>query len=419
MQHKDSGSEINCLKQELGNCLARNGALEKENQELRQEVARLKGQISSLRAHDNERKSMLWKKLQNSTDSTNKEASPEKLEFVKTKEQSPEVEYMSTRADYLELAATKERAAAVLKPPPRPAAFSPSHKEVIETKAPPKQAPLAPPLPPKMLVGTRSLRRVPDVVEMYRSLTRRDAHMDNRTNPMVAPAAAFSKNMIGEIENRSTYLSAIKSDVEKQKEFICFLIKEVESASFGDISDVEVFVKWLDKELSSLVDERAVLKHFPQWPERKADAVREAACNFRDLRNLEAEVSSYEDNPKESSIQALRNMQALQDRQRSVSSTERTRETLRKRYSDFYIPWEWMFDTGLIGQMKLSSLRLAKKYMKRVTRELQLNEGSAKENLLLQGIRFAYRVHQFAGGFNAEAIQAFEEFKVVSLGSHK
>ncbi|KAF5751353.1 protein CHUP1 chloroplastic [Tripterygium wilfordii] len=58
MQQKDSGSEINFLKRELGNCLAKNDALEKENQELRQEVAHLKEQISSLRAHDNERKSM-------------------------------------------------------------------------------------------------------------------------------------------------------------------------------------------------------------------------------------------------------------------------------------------------------------------------------------------------------------------------
>ena len=106
----------------------------------------------------------------------------------------------------------------------------------------------------------------------------------------------------------------IKSDVEKQKEFINFLISEVQSAVFKDISDVEVFVKWLDQELSSLVDERAVLKHFPQWPERKADALREAAFSYRDLKNLEAEVSSFEVNPKESFNSELRRMQALQDR---------------------------------------------------------------------------------------------------------
>lgn len=111
----------------------------------------------------------------------------------------------------------------------------------------------------------------------------------------------------------------IKTDVKKQKEFINFLIKEVESAVFDQISEVEAFVKWLDGELSSLVDERAVLKHFPQWPERKADTLREAACNYRDLKNLEQEVSSFEDNQKESLPQATRKMQALQDRRACIS----------------------------------------------------------------------------------------------------
>ena len=110
------------------------------------------------------------------------------------------------------------------------------------------------------------------------------------------------------------FTEQIKSDVEKQKEFINFLIKEVESSAFNDISDVKAFVKWLDDELSSLVDERAVLKHFPQWPERKADALREAAFNYRDLIILESEVSSFQDNTKEPLIQSLGRMQALQDR---------------------------------------------------------------------------------------------------------
>lgn len=107
----------------------------------------------------------------------------------------------------------------------------------------------------------------------------------------------------------------IKSDVEKQGEFINFLIKAIESAAFREISEVETFVKWLDEELSSLVDERAVLKHFPQWPERKADALREASCTYRELKNLESEVISFADNPpKETPKQALRRIQALQDR---------------------------------------------------------------------------------------------------------
>ena len=106
----------------------------------------------------------------------------------------------------------------------------------------------------------------------------------------------------------------IKSEVQRQREFISFLIKEVESATYADISEVEAFVKWLDGELSSLVDERSVLKHFPLWPEQKTDALREASCNYRNLKSLESEVSSFENNPKEPLAQALKKMQALQDR---------------------------------------------------------------------------------------------------------
>lgn len=37
--------------------------------------------------------------------------------------------------------------------------------------------------------------------------------------------------------------------------------------------------------------------------------------------------------------------------ERSVSSAERTRESASKKYRDFQIPWEWMLDSGLMGQV--------------------------------------------------------------------
>ncbi|GLU02555.1 hypothetical protein SLE2022_198010 [Rubroshorea leprosula] len=413
MPLEDGESETTILKRELEASLAKNDSLEKENGELRQEVSRLKAQISSLKAHDNERKSMLWKKLQNSIDSCDvMDTSQQKAsDVVKLPERKS--------SDFQEFAAKKERPLIEPKPPPRLAAvIFPSPKEVNgnKIKAPSAPAPPPPPLPSKLLAGSRSVRRTPEVVQLYRSLMRKDAQIENRTNPATTPTVAFNRNMIGEIENRSSYVSAIKSDVEKQKEFINSLIKEVESVNCNEISDVEVFVKWLDRELSSLVDERAVLKHFPQWPERKADALREAAFSYRELRNLESEVSSFVANPKESLTQSLKRMQTLQDRlEQSVSKIERIRESTSKRYRDFHIPSEWMLDTGIIGQLKFSSLRLAKEYMKRITKELNSNECSQEENLLLQGVRFAYRIHQFAGGFDAEAIRAFEELKRVCM----
>ncbi|CAL0307737.1 unnamed protein product [Lupinus luteus] len=409
MLHEENESEITYLKKKLEVQMGRNELLEKENQELRQEVSHLRSQIISLRAQNIERKSTMWNKIQKSIDENNQDAQQHKTTIQVV---------MSEKSSENENVHTNERSTIVPSPPPRPAPtpLIHSHKNEKGVKVQSMIAAAPPPVPPKSSVRVKAVRRVPEVIELYRSLTRKDGNMENRMHLNGIPAVAFTRNMIEEIENRSTYLSAIKSEVQSQGKFISYLIKELESASFQEVSEVEAFVKWLDGELSSLVDERSVLKHFPQWPEQKVDALREAACNYRDLRNLESEVSSYEDNPKEPLAQTLKRIQAMQDRlERSISSKERTRESTSKRYRNFQIPWEWMLDTGLIGQMKLSSLRLAREFMKRITKELECYEALQEDNLLVQGVKFAFRVHQFAGGFDVETIQAFQGLK--NIGS--
>jgi hypothetical protein len=58
------------------------------------------------------------------------------------------------------------------------------------------------------------------------------------------------------------------------------------------------------------VDERAVLKHF-EWPEQKADALREAAFGYCDLKKLEGEAASFRDDARQPCAAALKKMQAL------------------------------------------------------------------------------------------------------------
>lgn len=60
-------------------------------------------------------------------------------------------------------------------------------------------------------------------------------------------------------------------------------------------------------------DERAVLKHF-SWPERKADALREAAFEYRDLNRLLVEISSFQDNLSLSFEATLKKITALLDK---------------------------------------------------------------------------------------------------------
>lgn len=61
------------------------------------------------------------------------------------------------------------------------------------------------------------------------------------------------------------------------------------------------------------VDERAVLKHF-NWPEKKADTLREAAFGYRDLKKLEQEVSNFQDDSRMLCDIALKKMVSLSER---------------------------------------------------------------------------------------------------------
>ncbi|KAJ0961354.1 hypothetical protein J5N97_000561 [Dioscorea zingiberensis] len=300
-------------------------------------------------------------------------------------EQSNEVRVEDQVVSKIKLGHIEKRAPRVPRPPPRPsggAAVSdskgaPTPSGGVPPPPPPPRPPLppgAPPPPPpppgslmKSLGGGDKVHRAPEVVEFYQTLMKREAKKETTSLPLSSSSPAdIRSNMLGEIENRSAFLLAVKADVETQGEFVQSLAAEVRAASFTDIEDLVSFVNWLDEELSFLVDERAVLKHF-DWPEGKADALREAAFEYQDLMK------------------------------------------------EFGIPTNWLSDNGVVGKIKLASVQLAKKYMIRVASELDSQSGTEKEPnrefLLLQGVRFAFRVHQFAGGFDAESMRVFEDLR--------
>ncbi|KAL5710108.1 hypothetical protein ACHQM5_020713 [Ranunculus cassubicifolius] len=421
MPRNEDDPDLTIIRKELEASLQRNLYLERENEQLKEEIVRLKGKVRTLKAQNLRDTSVLRTKVVTESYTTTthhnqlyefyiSEKNPTEEKHVCTQD-PPKPPPMPPPKKLQEGNGRKVKPA----PPPPPPPRSEKVNERKVTPAPAVPPPPPPPPPSKFLAGSPNVvRRVPEVMEFYHSLTRKDTRIDSKTSLAGIQLAANAKNMIGEIENRSRYLMAIKSDVETQGNLIRFLIKEVENAAYEDIADVEVFVKWIDRKLSYLVDERAVLKHFPAWPEQKADAMREAAFSYRDLFNLESEVSSFKDNSKEPLSLSLKRMQSLQDRlERSVHNIQRTREGVSKRYRGFQIPCDWMLETGMINKLKLSSTRLAKEYMKRVTGELKTKEQSQREELMLQGARFAFRVHQFAGGFDSEAMHAFEELKKV------
>ncbi|KAJ6402169.1 hypothetical protein OIU84_014290 [Salix udensis] len=96
-------------------------------------------------------------------------------------------------------------------------------------------------------------------LSLLHQTVRRDSRRDSGGGVAEAlPVTAYARDMIGELKNRLTHLLAVKTDAEIQGDFIKFLKKEVEIAAFTGIKDFP-FVKWLDDELSYLVDERVLL----------------------------------------------------------------------------------------------------------------------------------------------------------------
>ncbi|KAL0548496.1 hypothetical protein IC582_012949 [Cucumis melo] len=287
----------------------------------------------------------------------------------------------------------------------------------LDCKAPPPRAappPPPPPLPVQSMPRAAATQKSPDLVRLFHSLRKKEGKRDP---PLLGKPAAINahNSIVGEIQNRSAHLLAIKADIETKGEFINGLIDKVLVAAHTDIEDILKFVDWLDSQLSSLADERAVLKHF-KWPEKKADAMREAAIEYRALKLLENEISFYKDDTNSPCEAALKKMASLLDKsERGIQRLITLRSTVMHSYQDLKLPTNWMLDSGIMSKIKQASMNLAKMYMKRVKTELDSVRSSDKESnhesLLLQGIHFAYRTHQFAGGLDSETLCAFEEIK--------
>ncbi|KAG5563039.1 hypothetical protein RHGRI_005698 [Rhododendron griersonianum] len=281
-----------------------------------------------------------------------------------------------------------------------PVASADLQRKVAACHLPP---PPPPPLPPRATLKGAIVPKAP-IISLSGSR--------NHDKPVVMSAHS---NLVGEIQKRSTHLLAIKTDIETKGEFVNSLIQKVLDAAYSDIEDVLQFVDWLDDQLLSLADERAVLKHF-KWPEKKADAMREAAVEYRGLKLLESELSSHKDDPTIPCGVAFKKMAGLLDKsEKSIQRLIKLRTSVMLSYQQFKIPIDWILDSGFISKIKQGSMMLAKIYLRRVTMELEsaqyLERESTQEGLLLQGIHFAYKVHQFAGGLDSETLRAFEEIR--------
>jgi hypothetical protein len=198
------------LRSKLHGLIERNRALEEENKQLRHQVSQLKGQVASLEGQDIDRR-MQWKKMENSA--TSNSYSKEK-QFVQNKDEAKEAvdlnsSFSYNRKQFSRTTLTRSRAPRVPNPPPSPTSI----QQVMDVRKEGCMAAPPPPPPPpsKLLRSTKAVQRVPEVVELYRSLMRRESKNDSKSGTTGIPVVTNSREMIGEIENRSAYVLAVST----------------------------------------------------------------------------------------------------------------------------------------------------------------------------------------------------------------
>lgn len=114
----------------------------------------------------------------------------------------------------------EKRALRIPNPPPRPSRSTSTKTKEGQSAQTPQLQPAAPPPPPPPPPpkfanrnSTGAVQRAPQVVEFYHSLMKRDCRKESSAGGVceTADVSNVHSNMIGEIENRSSHLLAVRS----------------------------------------------------------------------------------------------------------------------------------------------------------------------------------------------------------------
>eukprot|EP01025_Chloroclados_australasicus_P012492 TRINITY_DN1573_c7_g1_i1.p1 TRINITY_DN1573_c7_g1~~TRINITY_DN1573_c7_g1_i1.p1 ORF type:complete len:1120 (-),score=172.57 TRINITY_DN1573_c7_g1_i1:1407-4766(-) len=258
--------------------------------------------------------------------------------------------------------------------------------------------------------------------ELRRSQIQRNPPSRNASNAPSKSGGPVDKNaLMAEIVGKSSYIESVNRDIETKADMIQELIVQVNKKSAKNIQDLIEFVSEVDGKLSGLSDETAVLKAF-EWPTSKYDTFREACAQYQSFIKMKSQMMDWKPNTRAGSniTEELAKVQSFQEQiQIKMDKYSRQKESDEKRYKDHNVPWP----QDIYNEVVHASLNLAAIYMQLVINEVQRVESSNRTlsqdqelqirqkslQLLTNAVRFGFRVHQFAGGFDKRCNELFEQ----------
>ncbi|KAL6759542.1 hypothetical protein V8C86DRAFT_3024782 [Haematococcus lacustris] len=278
-------------------------------------------------------------------------------------------------------------------------------------------------------------------------------------------AGANRQDLIGEMSRRSLYAQQVAEQAEQHAGLLGIWSERLRSARFSSMGQVEALMGELEEELAVLCDESAVIKRLTevscgsfQWPEARCDALRWATALHAQLQAFAQGLAGWQVEEQAGLMGELqRATRFFEGVVKRADELVRDKDRIDTRFKEAAIPWSW----DISRTVQRSALNLLHQYLAAVLREVSsstlpspkhaagvavLAEGAGREGqaarhglraakaaalslpgggpaaaaaaayaaqarvrLLDQAITFAFKVHQFVGGFDAACTEDLEQ----------
>mmetsp|Transcript_30878 Transcript_30878/g.82772 ORF Transcript_30878/g.82772 Transcript_30878/m.82772 type:complete len:244 (+) Transcript_30878:197-928(+) len=224
-------------------------------------------------------------------------------------------------------------------------------------------------------------------------------------------------------EGGSAYMRQILADREKYGPMLLDLAPQIATFNPVNMDQVVVFMAEVERRLGRLSDERMVLKgeaFAGLWPEGRLETFREAIARRLELEGLLAGmdpsgaawggVRGTVRSELQHAVEKFENVSA------ALETFRRGQDDLERKFRADRIP----FDFARVKKVQVGAVGLAKYAMNMVLTSHQglLDKDTPPEQAAAQidtlaepALRFAFRCHQFAGGFDEEANRLFMQLR--------
>ena len=233
-----------------------------------------------------------------------------------------------------------------------------------------------------------------------------------------------------ELTRTSSALGRLEREREAFGPLLSDLAEEVRDARPADPEALREFLDKIDEVLASLTEPHAILREIPEWPGAKVEAMRELRDLQTELREMAGAMNEWP--ALDPNSRALRRTakasavmwacdeelgkigRAMNAAARRLESITRRLESDGKRFAAHGLT----FDEADVEKTRHASLTLAERHMRcaSLAADRAMDDGDADgvgkaRELLAGAVRFAFRSHELAGGFNGGCRDALEDVR--------